>query len=218
MEPMHISSVNIGSPTSIEHRSKTFVTGIDKQATSESVFVGVHGLRDDAICDPEHHGGPDQAVYAYSAEDYRWWSDTLARELRPGTFGDNLTIDGLPSDMNVGDRLLVGDVVLESTSPRIPCSTLAAQMQDSNFGLAFRRAERPGIYLRVLNEGEIRAGDSVTFVPNPDGGVSMLELYRVAFATSPTAADLQRMLGAPLAERMRDKLEGMLAASLQRGA
>lgn len=210
---MRISSINIGEAKPIQHRNKTIVTGIDKRAAAGPVSVSAEGLRSDAICDLEHHGGPDQAVYAYSNDDYRWWSDQLATNVRAGTFGDNLTIDGLPSDMNVGDRLLVRDVVLEATSPRIPCSTLAAQMQDSNFGLAFRRAERPGIYFRVLNEGEIAAGDAVTFVPNPDGDVSILAMYRLAFEPSPDAAIVQAMLEAPLAQRMREKFEKILGGA-----
>lgn len=210
---MRISSINIGEAMPIQHRNQTIMTGIDKRAVTGPVFVGTEGLRSDAICDLEHHGGPDQAVYAYSHDDYRWWSDQLATDVRVGTFGDNLTIDGLPSDMNVGDRLLVRDVVLEATSPRIPCSTLAAQMRDSNFGLAFRRAERPGIYFRVLNEGEIAADDSVTFVPNPDSDVSILAMYRLAYETSPDTAILQAMLEAPLAQRMREKFEKMLVGS-----
>ncbi|MBT8098742.1 MAG: MOSC domain-containing protein [Gammaproteobacteria bacterium] len=215
---MRISSINIGEANSIVHRGKTFVTGIDKYSAVGSVFVGVDGLGNDAICDLEHHGGPDQAVYAYSSDDYRWWSDQLASEVRAGTFGDNLTIDGLPTDMNVGDRLLVRDVVLEATSPRIPCSTLAAQMQDSNFGLAFRRAERPGIYFRVLNEGEIAAGDSVTFVPNPDSDVSILDIYRLAYEVRPAAASLHAVLDAPLAQRMREKFEKQLDGLASRNA
>ena len=159
------------------------------------------------ICNLESHGGLDQAVYAYSAEDYAWWSNELSREIAPGTFGENLTIAGFPTDMNAGERLLIGDVVLEATAPRIPCSKLAAQMQDSNFGLAFRRAERPGVYFRVLNEGEVSVGDGVTFVENLDGNVSMLELFRFAFDISPDVGDLHRMVDAPIAERMRDKIQ-----------
>lgn len=218
MEPMRISSINIGEAKSIAHRGKTIVTGIGKQAAAGPVFVGIEGLANDAICDLEHHGGPDQAVYAYSSDDYRWWSDQLATEVQAGTFGDNLTIDGLPANMNVGDRLLVRDVVLEATSPRIPCSTLAAQMQDSNFGLAFRRAERPGIYFRVLNEGEVAAGDSVTFVPNPDSDVSILDIYRLAYEVRPDASSLQAVLDAPLADRMRVKFEKQLDGLASRDA
>ena len=152
-------------------------------------------------------------VYAYSADDYEWWSAQLGRELEPGTFGDNLTIEGLPTDMNVGDRLLIGDVLLEATAPRIPCSTLAARMQDSGFGMAFRKAERPGIYFRVLNEGEVSAGDAVTYMENPAPVVSILDLYRLAYDLRPDPDALERYLEAPLAERMRASIEEKLSAA-----
>ena len=152
-------------------------------------------------------------MYAYSADDYEWWSTQLGREVPPGTFGENLTIEGLPTDMNVGDRLLIGDVLLEATAPRIPCSTLAAQMQDSGFGMVFRKAERPGIYFRVLNEGEVSAGDTVTYIENPAPVVSILDLYRLAYELRPDPAALERYLEAPLAERMRAAVEEKLAAA-----
>lgn len=213
MQNMRIASVNIGRQESIAHGKRTFETGIRKRPVDGAVRIGLQIIAGDTICDAEHHGGADQAVYAYSADDYAWWSEQLGKELEPGTFGDNLTIDGLPSDLNVGDRLLVGDVVLEATAPRIPCNTLAAQMQDHAFGIAFRRAERPGIYFRVLHEGEVTAGDGVTFVENPAPKVTILDLYRFAFDLRPKLADLERFLEAPLAGRMRAKIESKLATS-----
>ena len=209
---MRVVSVNVGRAEEISHGQRSMVTGINKTAAEGRTWIGELGLSDDAICDTTHHGGIDQAVYAYSAEDYDWWSRQLGRDLRHGTFGENLTIAGLPDDMNAGERLLIGDVVLEATAPRIPCSTLATQMQDKNFGLAFRRAEKPGFYFRVLNEGDVGIGDSVTFVGNPGAGVSMLELFRVNYEIHPAAATLQRFIDAPIAVRMRDKFEKKLAA------
>ncbi len=114
--------------------------------------------------------------------------------------------------MNVGDRLLIGDVLLEATAPRIPCSTLAAQMQDSGFGMAFRKAERPGIYFRVLNEGDISAGEAVTFIENPTPVVSILQLYRLAYDLRPDPAALESYLEAPLAERLRASIEEKLSS------
>lgn len=213
MQNMRIASVNLGRKESIAHGNRTFETGIRKRPAEGPVRIGVQIIAGDTICDTEHHGGADQAVYAYSSDDYAWWSEQLGSELEPGTFGDNLTIDGLPSDLNVGDRLLIGDVVLEATAPRTPCNTLAAQMQDHAFGIAFRRAERPGIYFRVLNEGEVAAGDGVTFVENPVPRVTILDLYRFAFDLRPQRADLERFLEAPLAERMRAKIESKLAGA-----
>lgn len=213
---MRISSINLGSAEDIEHRGKVFTTGISKHSEQKKVFVAEGGLEGDTICDLEEHGGPDQAVYAYSAEDYDWWSEELGREIAPGTFGDNLTIAGLPGDLQVGDRLLIRELILEATMPRIPCSTLAAKMQDSNFGLAYRRAERPGIYFRVLNEGDVAVGDAVTFVPNSEPGVSILELFRLYYDLRPDPAAMENMLRAPIAVRMRDKIESLLAASASR--
>ena len=210
---MRIASVNLGGQESIAHGKRTFETGIRKRPTDGPVHIGQQIIAGDTICDTEHLGGADQAVYAYSSDDYAWWSEQLGRELEPGTFGDNLTIDGLPSNLNVGDRLLIGDVLLEATAPRTPCATLAARMQDPEFGMAFRRAEKPGIYFRVLNEGEVAAGDGVTFVENPAPVVSVLDLFRFNFNLRPNPADLERYLEAPLAERMRAKVESKLATA-----
>lgn len=207
---MRIESINRGEAESINHGARTIVTGINKQVVNDGIRVGINGLDGDTICDNHHHGGVDQAVYAYSVSDYQWWSQRKGRRIASGTFGENLTIDGLPSDMNAGERLLIGNVILEVTAPRIPCSTLAAQMRDSNFGLEFRRAERPGFYFRVLNEGEIATGDSVTFVENPDCDVTMLELFRLSYEPSPSEEKLRRVLEAPIAERMRQKFEARL--------
>ncbi len=209
---MRVVSVNVGREESIEHGKRTFRTGIRKRPADGAVYIGSDSVAGDTISDKEHHGGADQVVYAYSADDYEWWSEQLGRELAPGTFGDNLTIEGLPTDMNVGDRLLIGDVLLEATAPRIPCSTLAAQMQDSGFGMAFRKAERPGIYFRVLNEGDISAGEAVTFIENPTPVVSILQLYRLAYDLRPDPAALESYLEAPLAERLRASIEEKLSS------
>ena len=215
MDDMRVMSINVGREEVIDHGNRRFTTGIRKRPVEGPVFIGADAVAGDTISDKQHHGGADQVAYAYSMDDYEWWSTQLGRELVPGTFGDNLTIEGLPSDMNVGDRLLVGEVLLEATAPRIPCGTLAAQMQDSGFGMAFRKAERPGIYLRVLNEGEVTAGDAVTYIENPAPVVSILDLYRLAYDPRPNPAAMERYLEAPLAERMRVSIEQKLAAALR---
>lgn len=212
LETMQLESINVGKAETISHGDKTLTSGICKYPVSGSVYLGESGFSDDAIVDTTHHGGVDQAVYAYSADDYDWWAEHDDHDFTPGLFGENLTIRGLPSDMNVGDRLLIGTVVLEATSPRIPCSTLAARMQDIGFGLAFRGAERPGFYFRVLNSGDIAVGDAVTFVANESSDVSMLELFRFNYALRHDAADLHRYLEAPLAIRFREKIEAKLKA------
>ena len=213
LEIMQLESVNVGSSESICHNDKTLTTGICKYPADGPVFLGEAGVRDDVIVDTNHHGGIDQAVYAYSADDYDWWAENSEHEFSPGLFGENLTIRGLPSDVSVGDRLLIGEVVLEATSPRIPCSTFAARMRDSGFGLVFRKAERPGIYLRVLNGGDVTAGDAVTFVANDSSSVTLLELFRFNYALRHDIDDMKRLLAAPIAIRFREKIETRLAAA-----
>lgn len=209
---MRLESVNSGQATTVSHGERSFVSGICKQPLEGPVEIATYGIPGDAIVAKEHHGGADQAIYAYSADDYDWWAERTARDYFPGMFGENLTIRDMPSDMRIGDRLLIGDVVLEATAPRIPCSTFTARMQDSSFGLAFRNAERPGIYFRVLNEGEVSPGDSVTFIENEESDVTILDLFRFHYATQHDVETLRRFLAAPLAERMRAKVEGKLAA------
>lgn len=209
-QDIEISSVNVGTAATIVHGEESITTGICKRPVSGKVRVGEFGLESDEVVDKKHHGGRDQAVYAYGLEDYEWWSAVAGLDCVPGLFGENLTIRGLPSDMFIGDRLLIGDVVLEATSARIPCGTLAARMQDRGFGMAFRKAERPGIYFRVLNPGRVCANESVELVECGTGKVTVLDLFRFAFETSHDPERLQQFLDAPIAERVRIKVASAL--------
>ena len=210
LETMQLESINVGRIETISHGNKSLSTGICKIPVDGAARLEEAGVRNDSIYDTEHHGGADQAVYAYSADDYDWWAAETGGEFKPGIFGENLTIRGLQSDMNIGDRLLIGEVVLEATGPRIPCGTFATRMQDSQFGLAFRKAERPGIYFRVLNGGEVSAGDTVTFVGNDSSSVSVLDLFRFYYALQHDEDTLRRFLEVPLAIRFRQKIESKL--------
>jgi len=212
MQGMRVVSVNVGSAETLRRGERDIVSGIHKRPLPSSVRIGSGGVEGDVICNTEHHGGADQAVYAYGTGDYDWWTKELGRRLEPGTFGENLTIEGLPDDLHVGDRLLIGNVILEATSPRIPCATLAVEMDDPGFGVTFRRAERPGFYFRVLNDGEIAAGDGVTLVEDPSSQVTMLDLFRLRYEPAPDRAALERALSESIAQRMRARFAARLAA------
>ncbi len=158
---MELISVNIGQLRPLQTGKATRQSGIFKLPVTTPVTITTLGIADDAIADSKHHGGPDQALYVYTTPDYAWWSAELGTDLEPGTFGENLTISGLESGRcAIGDRLNVGSVVLEITAPRIPCSTLAARMDDPTFVKRFRAAERPGLYCRVIQTGVVQAGDA----------------------------------------------------------
>ena len=213
---MQLESVNRGVAEIVEHGSKRHESGIRKRPIDIPVRLTAAGVDGDTIVDLEHHGGADQAVYAYSTDDYDWWREQSGDEFPAGTFGENLTVRGMPSNPNVGDRLLIGTVVLEVTGPRIPCRVFAAHMQDSGFGMVFRRAERPGVYFRVLNGGSVAAGDAVTLADNPSHNVSILDLFHCYYALKHDETELERYLAAPIAERFRLKIENKLA-NMQRG-
>ncbi|MDQ4128490.1 MAG: MOSC domain-containing protein [Actinomycetota bacterium] len=217
MTEMHLLSVNVGLERPIENAGKTGKTGIFKNPVAGAVRVTRHGVAGDTISDTENHGGVDQAVYVFGGPDYAWWTEELGRELPPGTFGENLTVSGLESGgACIGDRLRVGAAVLEVTAPRIPCATLAARMGDPLFVKRFRRAERPGLYCRVLSEGRVRAGDPVELEPYEGEKVFALEIFRDFFDPYLDEATLRRHLAVPIAIRARVDDERKLRLALSR--
>jgi len=205
---MELISVNIGREQSLENGKQTGTTGIFKTPVTTAVEITPLGLAGDAVVDTEHHGGFDQAIYVYGAPDYAWWSAELGTELEPGTFGENLTIDGLESaQLNVGDTFHIGDVSLQVTAARIPCSTLAARMGDPMFVKRFRAAERPGVYCRVLRPGVVQAGAAVTLELYTGATISIVEMFRDFYDPRPSAETIRRHLAAPIAARARSYLE-----------
>jgi MOSC domain-containing protein YiiM len=214
---LRLLSVNIGTEKTIEGAGKSGKTGIFKRGVEGPVAVTSLGLSGDTISDTENHGGVDQAVYLYGAPDYAWWSEELGRELPPGTFGENLTLSGLRSaECCIGDRFLIGPVILEVTAPRIPCSTLSARMGDRMFVKRFMRAERPGLYCRVIRGGEVRASDVVEWERYEGEKVLAIELFRDFFDAGTSESTLRRHLSVPIAERARVQKEEQLERLLAR--
>jgi MOSC domain-containing protein YiiM len=206
---MTVLSVNVGRLKELPGKSKP--TAIDKRPVDAAVRVTKDGLAGDTVGDKRHHGGPDQAVYVYGQPDYDWWEAHLDRKLKPGMFGENVTVsDFLSADAHVGDRIHIGtDVVLEITAARIPCGTLEKRVDEKEFVTAFRDAGRPGAYCRVIREGETRAGDEVRYVkttlPDPIG---VAEMARDFYDRNPGEASIRRYLASPVAARVRrDKIE-----------
>ena len=205
---MRITSVNVGKATMMDGVASP--TGIIKVPCEHPVEVTPEGVTGDAVCNRRSHGGPDQAVYAYGGKDYAFWAQHF-RELVPGSFGENLTIEHLASaEFNVGDRFHIGTTVLEVTAPRIPCATLAARMDDKQFPLMFRKAERPGLYFRVIEAGKIQPGDAVTVDPAAENAVGILEIFREHYNPAPRAETLHRFLAAPIDTRTRKGYEDQL--------
>lgn len=167
-------------------------SGIDKRPQADRVAVGGSGLDTDRIGDTAHHGGIDQAVYAYSETEARRWAADLGRDLPFGWFGENLRLDGLPvTDAFVGERWAIGGdgLVLETTIPRIPCRTFAAWSAEPNWIRRFIDRADTGTYLRVVTPGTVGTGDAVHVVHRPSHGVRVRHLL-----TGTTADALSALL------------------------
>jgi MOSC domain-containing protein YiiM len=204
---MQLISINIGQARAIRNGKASGTTGIYKSPVDIPVEITTLGLASDVVCDSDNHGGVDQAVYVYGTTDYAWWSAELARDLAPGTFGENLTIGELESaQLYIGDRLHVGPVILEVTVPRIPCATLAARMGDPAFVKRFRYAERPGLYCRVMQEGVVQVGDRVRLERYTGETILAIQMFRDYYAADLDEARIRRQLAAPIAVRARADL------------
>ena len=202
---MRVLAVMVGAAERLAGKSGK--TGINKRPVTGPVMVGPPGLAGDAICDLVHHGGVDQAVYLFTRPDYDWWERDLRRPLAPGTFGENLLLDGLESaELAVGDRLAIGPALLEVTSPRIPCGTLNHRMGDKGFGKRFMAACRSGIYARVLVPGSVAAGDGVELTRFDGPKLTLRELFDLYPHKTPTPEFVARCLAAPVHHKLRAQL------------
>ena len=208
---MIVVSVNLGEKRILQRKERVETTAIFKFPTDKSVKVTKLGLEGDVIVSKKHHSGPDQAIYVYGLADYAWWATELGREILPGTFGENLTISELESaQFKVGDYIHIGDVTLQVSAPRIPCGTFAARMDDPQWVKRFRYAERPGLYCRVLKEGFVQAGNTVSVERFTGETVSILDMYRDYYNSAKSEETLLRYLNAPIAIRARKSFEEQL--------
>ncbi|WP_193106873.1 MOSC domain-containing protein [Brachybacterium sp. FME24] len=153
-------------------------TAIDKRPVDGAVRLGELGLYADVQADRAHHGGPDQAVYAIDAVESAHWSSELGREVAPGGLGENLLIDGLAvDDLEIGARVRAGTALLEVTAPRTPCMTFQRWMGTDDFRAQYHQRGRTGVYFRVIETGEITAGDTFLVELTPDHGVTVAATY-----------------------------------------
>jgi MOSC domain-containing protein YiiM len=199
-----VVSVNVGSIREVAWHGTIVRTGIWKMPIGDRA-VPVRGvnLAGDDQADRRVHGGSDKAVYAYAEEDYRYWSDEEGVRTQPGLFGENLTVRGLElRNAVVGERWRIGTTLLEVAQPRLPCFKLGIRMDDPDFPRRFLAAARLGAYFRIIEEGELRAGDAIGVVDRPDHGITlghMVEAMRdraraAALLRAPRLPDFWRRL------------------------
>lgn len=207
--PAMVLSVNLGRASAVAPTDTPGdLTGIDKRPVAGPVAVAApgpkggagSGLAGDDVCDLRNHGGNDQAVYAFAREDLDRWERALGRPLPDGVFGENLTTVGI--DVNgarVGERWRIGrELLLEVTSCRIPCRTFADWLGEEGWVRRFTEDAAPGAYFRVIEPGEVAAGDPIEVVHRPDHEVSVAFLFR-ALTTEPVLRPRVAAAGTALA-------------------
>ena len=176
---MKLLSVQVGRPRTVSHRARDVRTAIFKSPVLLPVRARRLGLEGDAQADLRVHGGHDKAVYAYDAAGYEHFRERLGRELTWGEFGENLTVEGMSeADVRAGDVYRIRGAVLQVTTPRSPCYKLAMRMEMPRFPKLFLESGRTGFYLRVLEEGELGAGDAIELVSRDPAAPTVLETVR----------------------------------------
>jgi MOSC domain-containing protein YiiM len=178
-----VISVNVGTPREADWAG-IGRTAIEKHAVAGVVPVTRTGVRGDQVGDTKYHGGIDQAVYAFAREDLDWWEGELGRKIRNGQFAENLTTLGIDvNEAEVGEQWRVGTSLLEVAMVRIPCNDFKNWQRLNGYDerawvKRFAAQGRPGPYLRVLEEGDVQAGDELVVVHRPGHGVTVSTMFR----------------------------------------
>jgi MOSC domain-containing protein YiiM len=212
---MTLVSVNVSQPKTVSHRGRSVTTGIFKTPVSGRVMVRRTNLDGDRQADLSVHGGVDKAVYVYPSEHYTAWAQELGRDEFPfGQFGENLTVEGMVEEtVHIGDTFRIGRVLLEVTQPRVPCFKLGIKMGSSQFPKKFLASQRTGYYVRVLEEGEVGAGDPIERITNDPERMTVQQAVHLAFFEQDDVALLEKVLRIQgLSQDWRRMFEEQMAA------
>jgi MOSC domain-containing protein YiiM len=208
-------SVNVGRPRVVAViNGERVYSGIAKAPLArEQVFVGRTNIDGDAQADLTVHGGPDKAVYAYPADNWRWWETEHTLPCAPNTFGENLTLEGADeTQVSIGDRFRWGDAELEVAQPRGPCYKLAIHTHRADTPQIMTISARCGWYFRVTREGEAKPHSTLTRI-HASGGPSVRDAFAAAYHPQVSETARRAVFEAPeLAENWRDAVARRLKA------
>lgn len=177
---MKVISTNVSEPKTIIFNDQEVETGIFKYPVAEGIFLGNEDVSDDSVVDRRYHGGIDKACYVYSTDHYEYWQKLYPDlEFEWGMFGENISIENLnEKEIYVGDIYQLGEAVVQISQPREPCFKLGARFDTQQVVKQFLDADFPGLYLRIIKEGKVVAGDEMTFIESPEMKVTILQYYR----------------------------------------
>src|SRR6202035_4778890 len=192
-------SVNVGLPRDITWQGKTVHTGIWKTPVDGPRMVRRHNIDGDGQGDLAGHGGERRAVFVYQMDSYRYWQSHLGRnDFIYGQFGENFTVDGLSdAEVCIGDRYRIGGALFEVTQPRDTCYRLGIRMNEPEMAALVVKHGRPGFYFRVLEEGEVKAGDEITQVASGPERMSVSEIDALLYMPGHSRDQLERALRIP---------------------
>ena len=206
---MKVLSVNVGLPREVVADNRLVTTSIFKSAVSGRIPIRNNNLAGDQQSDLSVHGGRAKAVYAYPHEHYEFWSGQLPGiQLRPGNFGENLTVEGLlEDDVHVGDRLKIGSSELVVTQPRMPCFKLGIRFGRADMVKRFLASGRSGFYFAVAVEGDLAAGDAIEILERHPAAVTIPELLRMYLTDDVEPGRLREVVAIPaLSDAWRNEL------------
>jgi len=192
-------SVNVGLPRDIAWRGKTVHTAVWKTPVQGRRMVRRLNIDGDGQGDLAGHGGEHRAVFVYQIDAYRYWQNELRRDdFTYGQFGENFTIDGLSDqEVCIGDRYRVGNALFEVTQPRVTCYRVSIRMNEPRMAALLVARGRPGFYFRVLEEGEVQAGDAIEKVATEPERMSVSEINALLYMSDHPRSQLERALRIP---------------------
>jgi MOSC domain-containing protein YiiM len=176
-----VISLNVGLPRTVKFQGQTVTTGIFKEPVKGRIKLRRLNLEGDKQADLTVHGGLDKALYAYPAEHYDYWKKRLPNMTLPwAMFGENFTTEGLLEDqVNIGDVFRIGSSEVVVTQPRMPCYKLGVKFGRMDIVRQFMKSNLPGIYFRVLHEGEVGAGDTIELISRDENNVTVKDIFRL---------------------------------------
>lgn len=184
---MNVLSVNIGEKKTILWRGKEVQTGIFKQPVSGPIILGLSDVAGDVVYDRKYHGGIDKACYIYSAEHYPFWKEKYPDlDWNYGMFGENITVEGLhESQIQIGDIFYVGACRVQVTQPRQPCFKLGVRFNNQKILKEFIHHPFPGIYVKIIEPGEVKKGDTFQLSERLHDSVGLLEVWNLLYTSEP---------------------------------
>jgi ferredoxin-NADP reductase/MOSC domain-containing protein YiiM len=210
-------SLNVALPRSFEWRGQTVTSAIFKEPVADRRCVGKLKIDGDDQADKQGHGGEHRAVFVYQLDSYRYWEGQLSRTLGgPGLFGENFTIEGL-SDENVaiGDRFRIGSAIFEVTQPRVTCYKVGIRLEEPRMAALLTGHGRPGFYFRVIEPGEVGAGDEIVALGGPKDRLSVREVSDLLYKTHDEPTLRRALALTALPEGWRSSFQALLDQSLR---